>query len=70
MASFEEVLREFLSACRYARKTSGACNGHRTVSLTSPKHVEQCVACGKEIAFDLVNDPAHGFRAGCSYGDD
>lgn len=69
MASFEEVLADFLAACRYARKTGGACNGHKTLSVRTTEHMEECVACGKSVRFDLVDDKLLGFKAGCTYGD-
>lgn len=48
------------------RNKHGACRGHAsTPAWEGPEQMEQCVACGCEVRFDLVEHHYFGFRAAC-----
>ncbi len=45
-----------------------ACLGATTRSVRTTEHMEECLACGTQIQFQLVDHPFWGFRATCARG--
>lgn len=54
--------------CKEGDAAEMACKGAPARSVhPGTRGMEECRACGTRVAWDLVNHPLFGFKAGCGH---